>query len=137
MCRRRPDVTSLNPRTNPREGPMMASSTGRQPSRLEPEPAWTVLTDAPLKGLALAREAGTILAWDERDQLYLIDLLGQHRSTGIAPGRISAGAISDDGSLIALLGEGNRLWLFGADLESISDRQAPPESSTLAIDPHG
>jgi hypothetical protein len=43
----------------------MTERTGRQQSRLDPAPAWTVLTDAPLKGLALAREAGLILAWDE------------------------------------------------------------------------
>jgi hypothetical protein len=50
---------------------------------------------------------------------------------------VLVGAISDDGSLIALLGEGTRLWLLGADFEVVADRQAPPESWTLIIDPHG
>ncbi len=31
---------------------------------LEPVTAWTIVTEAPLKGLAFAREAGRILAWD-------------------------------------------------------------------------
>ncbi|WP_422930922.1 hypothetical protein [Singulisphaera sp. PoT] len=115
----------------------MSEFSGRGQSRLEPAPAWVVLTEAPLKGLALAREAGTILAWDERHQLYLFDLQGQHRSVSRAPGNLISAAISDDGSLIALLGEGNRLWLLDADLGSIADRQAPPEASCLAIDPHG
>src|SRR4051812_49971229 len=99
----------------------MPEMSARQQTRLEPAPAWTVLTDAPLKGLALAREAGTILAWDERGQLYLLDLRGEHRSVGRAPGKVVAGDISDSGSLIALLGEGSRLWLYGPDLEMVAD----------------
>ncbi len=115
----------------------MNEFTGRGQSRLEPAPAWVVLTDAPLKGLALAREAGTILAWDERDRLYLFDLLGQHRSVSQAPGSLITGAISDDGSLIALLGAGSRLWLLDADLGIIADRTAPPDAHCVSIDPHG
>jgi hypothetical protein len=95
------------------------------------------LTEAPLKGLSLAREAGLILAWDEAEQLYLLDQRGEHQSVSQAPGKVLAGAISDDGSLIALVGEGSRLWLLGADFEIIADRQAPPESWSLTIDPHG
>jgi hypothetical protein len=115
----------------------MPETTGRQQTRLDPAVAWTVLTDAPLKGLALAREAGAILAWDEGDHLYVLDLRGQHRSVSRAPSRVVAGTISDDGSLIALLGEGSRLWLLGADLDLVADRQGPAESWALAVDPHG
>ena len=67
--------------------------TGRQSTRLEPETAWTVVTDSPLKGLALAREAGTILAWDEGNQLYLLNAQGESLSylaacrTGSRPAR--------------------------------------------------
>src|SRR5208337_1758664 len=45
----------------------------RTASRLEPVTAWTIVTEAPLKGLAFAREAGRILAWDEGNQLYLLN----------------------------------------------------------------
>jgi hypothetical protein len=115
----------------------MPERTVRQQSRLDPAPAWTVLTEAPLKGLSLAREAGRILAWDEGEQLYLLDQRGEHQSVAQAPGKVLAGAISDDGALIALLGEGSRLWLLGADFEIVADRQAPPESWSLTVDPHG
>ena len=115
----------------------MAEITSRQQSRLDPATAWTVLTDAPLKGMALAREAGLILAWDEGDQLYLLDLKGQHRSVSRAPNHIVAGAISDDGSLIALLGDGSRLWLLGADLDLVAEKQGPAEAAVVAVDPHG
>jgi hypothetical protein len=116
---------------------MMSEMTGRSQSRLEPATAWTVLTDSPMKGLALAREAATILSWDEGDQVYLLDVNGQHRSVSRAPGRVLAGTISDNGSLIALLIEGPRLLLLSADLEPIDDRSAPPDPSALAVDPHG
>jgi hypothetical protein len=109
----------------------------RQPSRLEPEPAWTVLTEAPLKGLGLAREAGLVLAWDEAEQLYLIDRNGEFRSVARAPGKVTAGVISDDGSRVALVGEGARLWLLDADLGVVAERPGPPEPLALAIDPHG
>ena len=115
----------------------MSEPPGRTTSRLAPAPAWTVLTDAPLRGLGLAREAGTILVWDEADGIYLLDTGGRHRSVSRAPSRVLAGAISDDGSLVALLGEGSRLWLLGPDFQMTVDRQGPPEASTLAIDPHG
>ena len=55
---------------------MMAEPSGRTSTRLEPETAWTIVTDSPLKGLAFAREAGRILAWDEGNQLYLLSAQG-------------------------------------------------------------
>jgi hypothetical protein len=105
--------------------------------RLEPVTAWTVLTDSPLKGLAMAREAATILAWDEGDQIYLFDTHGEHRSISRAPGKVLAATISDCGSLVAVLVEGSRLLLLSADLEPVADRSGPPDSQALAIDPHG
>jgi hypothetical protein len=115
----------------------MTQAFGRTSGRLDPSLAWTVLTDAPLQGLALAREAGLILAWDEAAQLYLLDTNGERRSASRAPDRILAGCISDNGTLIALLGKGPRLWLLSADLEPIADRPAPSEAATVAVDPHG
>jgi len=106
----------------------MPEMPGRPSSRLEPSPAWTVLTDSPLKGLALAREAGTILAWDEGDQLYLLDTGGRHRSVSRCPGKLLDAAISDDGRLVALLLEGSRLLCLSGDLEPVADRAAPPDA---------
>ena len=98
--------------------PPMPAQPGR-PRGSNPRPSWTVVTDAPLKGLALAREAGLLLAWDEADQVYLLDLKRRAPLASPRPrARSSAAAISDDGSLVALLGEGRRLWLLDADLGS-------------------
>lgn len=116
---------------------MIPDSPARTSARLEPETAWTVVTEAPLKGLGLAREAGSVFAWDEAGQLYLLDLQGDFRSVGRAPGKVIAAAVSDDGSRVALLGEGSRLWLLDADLGVVAERQGPSDAVALAIDPHG
>src|SRR5262245_60057776 len=108
-------------------------------TRIEPATAWTVVTDSPLKGLALAREAGTILAWDEGNQLYLLNVQGESLSYSRVPNRILAGAISDDGSLIALLVEADEagLLVLNADFAVELERPAPSEASFVSIDPHG
>ena len=115
----------------------MPEPTNRPQAGFEPTAAWTVLTDSPLKGLALAREAATILAWDEGEQAYLLDVRGGHRSVSRIPGRISAGTISDDGTLVTLLIAGPRLLFLDADLGVIADRSAPSDPSAIAGDPHG
>ena len=117
----------------------MPEITGRPSTRLEPATTWTVVTDSPLKGLSFAREAGTILAWDEGNQLYLLNTRGESLSTSRVPNRIITGAISDEGSLIALLVEadGAGLLLLSADFDVLSERPAPSEASFVTIDPHG
>jgi hypothetical protein len=117
----------------------MPEILGQSSTRLEPTTTWTVVTDSPLKGLSFAREAGTILAWDEGNQLYLINVRGETLSTTRVPRQILTGAISDEGSLIALLveSENTDLLLLSADFDVKSERPAPSESSFLTIDPHG
>jgi hypothetical protein len=116
------------------------SGVGSRPSsRIDPETAWTVVTDSPLKGMALAREAGTILAWDEGNQLYLFNILGESLSYSRVPNRILAGTISDEGSLIALLieNEDADLLLLDADLSVEQQKPAPSEATFVTPDPHG
>ncbi|WP_435022211.1 hypothetical protein TA3x_002795 [Tundrisphaera sp. TA3] len=115
----------------------MSSPPARPSGRIDPAPAWTIVTDAPLKGLGLAREAGCVLAWDEADQLYRIDGRGQFQSVARAPGKVSQVAISDDGTLVAILGEGSRLWLLDGDFNLLHDRPAISDPLSLAVDPHG
>ena len=69
----------------------MSDKAGRTSTRIDPEIAWTVVTDSPLKGLVLAREAGTILAWDEGNQLYLLDIQGESLSSSRVPNKVLAG----------------------------------------------
>lgn len=97
------------------------------------------MTDSPLEGMALAREAGTILAWDEGNQLYLFDVAGQSLSYSRVPSRILAGAISDEGGLIALLveSENTELLLLDADFSVEQQKPAPSEAAFVSIDAHG
>ena len=112
---------------------------GKQSTKLEPATTWTVVTDSPLKGLSFAREAGAILAWDEGNQLYLLNTSGETLSTSRVPNRIMTAAISDEGSLIAVLVEadGAGLLLLSADFDILSERAAPSEATFVTIDPHG
>src|SRR5690348_13767348 len=113
------------------------SDGSRRSGRIEPAPAWTVVTDAPLAGLAFAREAGMVLAWDETDLLALIDARGARQTTLRADAKIVTAAISDDGMLIAVVMTGGRLLLLGRDLEPLEERSSPPDPSAVAVDPHG
>jgi len=117
----------------------MSEVSGKPSTRLEPEAAWTLVTDSPLSGLALAREAGTILVWDEGNQLYLFDRDGESHSISRVPNKIQFGTISDDGSLIALVVDTDEagLMLLDADFTVQFERAAPSEASCLAVDPHG
>jgi hypothetical protein len=117
----------------------MPEMLGTQATRLDPTNAWTVVTDSPLKGLSFAREASTILAWDEGNQLYLLSAHGESLSNSRVPHKIDAGTISDEGSLIALICEADepRLLLLSADFDVESDRPAPTEASLVTTDPHG
>ncbi len=63
---------------------MPPETSTRTSARITPGAGWTVVTEAPLKGVAFAREAGTIFAWDEAGQLYLLDLRGDFRSVARA-----------------------------------------------------
>jgi hypothetical protein len=109
----------------------------RPPSRLDPWPAWTVITDAPLAGMAFAREAGAVLAWDQGEHLYLFDLAGERQVATRAPAKVVAAEISDDGSLVAALVAGGRLLLMSREFEVVADRPAVLDASAVAVDPHG
>lgn len=113
------------------------SAGPRESSPVQPSEAWTTVTDAPLLGLSLARETGILLAWDEGRNVYLIDEHGERRMAERAPSPIVSAAISDDGSLVALLIGGPRLMLLDGALSPEADRPAGGGASTLAVDAHG
>ena len=114
----------------------MTAASQRQ-SKPDPAVSWTFVTDAPLRGMALAREAEILLAWDEGDQLQLIDGSGNRLVDARAAGKILSASISDDGSLVAVLVEGPRLCLLGRELEPILDKPAIPEAASLAVETLG
>jgi hypothetical protein len=112
-------------------------ATPNRNSAMNPVLAWSVVADAPLRGLALAREAGTIVAWDEADRLYLLDVLGTLIVKHKLSARIVAAAISDDGSTTAVVTAGQRLILLDRAFEQTTDRATVPDPAAAAIDPLG
>lgn len=119
-------------------GPLLMSNVPQRTStRLDPTVAWTYVTDAPLMGISLAREAGYVLAWDEGENLVLLDVQGQQLLSSRSPARVTSAAVSDDGSLIAAILDGGRIVFLSRELEPLADRAAPPDATSVTVDPHG
>ena len=94
------------------------------------------MTDSPLKGLALAREAGTILAWDEGNQLYLFDVRGESLSYSRVPEPHPGRRDQRRGRLIALLVEAEDagLLLLDADFVGRSSRSPRRREASFVHD---
>ena len=78
------------------------------------------------RGLALAREKGWLLAWDEQDWLYLLDQRGERQAQLHFPGRLTAACAADDGSAHAAGGSHGEICWLTPDLrqrwqQSLSD----------------
>jgi len=101
------------------------------------QPLATVKTLARLSGLALAREANCLLAWDAGQKLYLWDLDGKPRGQQTAPVPISAVGISDDGSRIVAASRNGQLWWFDGNLQLLFDHAADIEPVALALESFG
>jgi hypothetical protein len=97
---------------------------------------WTQSLPHPLRGVALAREAGRILAWDERDWLYLFNAAGQRQGQVQRPG-LTAAAAADDGSAVVAAGGRGELWWLGPDLRTRWERAVPRRAVAAALDPFG
>jgi hypothetical protein len=97
----------MSPSSSP---PKQARNIASEP--IAPQVRWTHITDAPLVGLVLAREAGLVLAWDDSHNLYLIDLAGNRVRMTRTPVPLNLATISDDGSqIVAASKEGDVWWL--------------------------
>lgn len=108
-----------------------------QTTSTQPVLAWTALTDAPLRGCQLAREARLLLAWDDAPTIYLFDLDGRRLRQARPPAPIQLARISDDGRRIALLLGGPRLLVLDTDLQPVLDRPTPSATIAIDVDAHG
>ena len=99
--------------------------------------AWTrPLSAAPL-GLCLAREAGTLLAWEAESTLVRLDPSGRVELRGRSPVPPVAVAMSDDGRLIAVAGARGKVCLLTLDLVPVWERSVPRKPTALALAPLG
>ncbi len=99
---------------------------------------WSQTVPAPLRGLRLARERGTILAWDGKDGLFLFDQAGKIQGQRPSPVPIASAGCAEDGSAYVLGGSQNPMvcWL-APDLATRWQRSLPQRVTAVAVEPLG
>jgi hypothetical protein len=100
-------------------------------------PLWSQALTGGARGLALAREKGWILAWDDADWLYLLDPQGQRQAQVHAPGPLASACCSDDGSAWAAVGSRGEVWWLAPDLTTRWQRAVPAAAVAATLDPFG
>jgi hypothetical protein len=90
-----------------------------------------------LRGLVSAREHGRLLAWDEKDWVYLLDQTGNLQGQVRPPGRLAAATAADDGSAYALCGTRGEVCWLKPDLSTVWQAAVPRDAVAAAIDPFG
>ncbi len=96
-------------------------------------PCGSLSTAARLLGLALAREAQRLLAWDEGRSLYLWDLEGRLHARAVLLTAPACAAISDDGSQVLVADrEGGLTWL-NHQLELRFNQELPVRSGVVGL----
>jgi WD40 repeat protein len=107
---------------------------------------WSQAIPAPLRGLSLARERETVLAWDGQDGLFLFNHAGVIQAQRPSPAPIAAACCAEDGSAYAIACGGTGVspaggtpmvcWL-APDLAPRWQRPLPQRATALALEPLG
>jgi hypothetical protein len=98
---------------------------------------WSLATGAPPSGVALARESGQILVWDENHWLYLLNSRGERQSQAQPFGTLTAACCADDGSALAVAGSGGEVARLAPDLSPRWQRTLSHPAVAVALDPFG
>lgn len=98
---------------------------------------WSIALGVRPRGLALAREANTLLTWDENGWLYLLNRAGTRQGQVRMNGAVTAAAAADDGSAYLAVGAKGEVWSLGPDLASRWERRVPRKAIAAALDPFG
>ncbi len=114
------------------------------PSAPSPLPArdafklvWSFRTPGPPRGLALAREKGYALAWDDGQWLSLVNGAGERQAQLRTPWPVAAAACADDGSAYAAAGGAGALRWLAPDLTTRWHRTLRRPAVAAALDPFG
>jgi hypothetical protein len=94
-------------------------------------------TSARPRGLALAREPGWLLAWDDNGWLYLVNRGGGLQGRMRPAGMVTAACCADDGSACAAVGSRGEVWWLAPDLMARWERTVPQQAVSCALDPFG
>jgi hypothetical protein len=87
--------------------------------------------------LALARENGWLLAWDEHDWLYLLNRQGHRQAQRHLPAPLTEACAAADGSAYAAVGGDGEVWWLAPDLMPRWERKVPHRALAVAMDPLG
>lgn len=99
---------------------------------------WSQTIPAPLRGLILARERATILAWDGQEGLFLFNELGTIQARRPAPAPIAAAGSAEDGSACIVAGsQSPGLYWLAPDLAPRRQRSLPQRATAVAVEPLG
>jgi hypothetical protein len=129
--------SAIENRQSDRPMPSSSSLPAPRPAPSVPQPLWTFHTVARPRGLALAREKGTLLAWDEHSWLYLLNRRGERQSQVRGAADLAAACCADDDSACAALGSGGEVWWLAPDLMPRWQRTLPSAPLAAALDPFG
>jgi hypothetical protein len=113
------------------------SSPPSESSAISFHTAWSHALANPPRGLALAREKGWVLAWDDKDWLYLLNQAGERQAQMHAPGNLSAAACADDGSAYVAAGSQGEIWWLTPDLRARWERSVAHPVTAVTLDPFG
>jgi hypothetical protein len=89
------------------------------------------------RGLALARENGWLLAWDEHQWLYLFNRLGHRQAQHRLPAPLTDVCAAGDSSAYAAVGSDGEVWWLAPDLMPRWERKVPHRALAVAMDPLG
>jgi hypothetical protein len=99
---------------------------------------WSQSVPPPLRGLGLARERQTILAWDGQDGLFLFNHAGTIQGQRRGPEPLAAVCSTEDGSAYAVGGARTpTLCWLAPDLAPRWQRLLPQRATALALEPLG
>ncbi len=106
------------------------------PSAVLPRVAWALPTAGCPRGLALAREKGAVLAWDDEGWLYLLSRSGERQAMRRYPA-VAAACCADDGSACAVARDGGEICWLAPDLSPRWQTNLPQRVVAVALDPFG
>jgi hypothetical protein len=101
------------------------------------KPLWSQPIAVAPRGLALVREKGWMLTWDEQHWLYLLNRSGERQGQVRPPGAMTTACAADDGSAFAAGGAHGEVWWLAPDLAVRWERQVPDKVLATAMDPFG
>jgi hypothetical protein len=101
------------------------------------KPLWSQTIAAVPRGVALAREKGWLLAWDQQHRLHLFNQAGQLQGVLRLPGEGVAAAAADDGSFFAAVGTLGEVWWLAPDLTLCWQQSLGEPALAVALDPFG